>query len=87
MPIQQSLPEPYKHIAVEWEDGMNTLCTQLTSSLGWPVKIIHYRLKLATFQLLYFDSIHGELWFIRCYEVFRSLHGLETHWNGSQGSP
>jgi hypothetical protein len=24
---------------------------------------------------------------IRCFEVFMSLHGLEIHWNGSQGSP
>jgi hypothetical protein len=29
---------------------------------------------------------HGGLALIRCYEVFRSLHGLEIHWNGSQGS-
>jgi hypothetical protein len=31
--------------------------------------------------------LHGGLALIRCYEVFRSLHGLEIHWNGSQGSP
>ncbi len=30
---------------------------------------------------------HGRLALIRCYEVFRSLHGLEINWNGSQGSP
>jgi hypothetical protein len=30
---------------------------------------------------------HGGLALIRCDEVFRSLHGLEIHWNGSQGSP
>jgi hypothetical protein len=30
---------------------------------------------------------HGGLVLVRCYEVFRSLHGLEIHWNGSQGSP
>ncbi len=30
---------------------------------------------------------HGGLALIRCYEVFRSLHGLDIHWNGSQGSP
>jgi hypothetical protein len=43
-------------------------------------------------------QVHGRRWYqecmekaawrvIRCYEVFRSLHGLEIHWNGSQGSP
>jgi hypothetical protein len=31
--------------------------------------------------------LHGGLALIRCYEVFRSLHGLEIHWNGGQGSP
>jgi hypothetical protein len=30
---------------------------------------------------------HGGLALNRCYEVFRSLQGLEIHWNGSQGSP
>jgi hypothetical protein len=32
-------------------------------------------------------GMHGGLALIRCYEVFRSLHGLEIDWNGSQGSP
>ncbi len=27
--------------------------------------------------------LHGGLALIRCYEVFRSLHGLEIHLNGS----
>jgi hypothetical protein len=30
--------------------------------------------------------LHGGLVLIRVYEVFRSLHGLEIHWSGSQGS-
>ncbi len=31
--------------------------------------------------------LHGGLALIRCYEVLRSLHGLDIHWNGSQGPP
>ncbi len=27
---------------------------------------------------------HGGLALIRCYEVFRFLHGLDIHWNGSR---
>jgi hypothetical protein len=45
-------------------------------------------------------QVHGQRWYQQCMEkaawrtsvdsvlkVFRSLHGLEIHWNGSQGSP
>jgi len=32
-------------------------------------------------------GLHGGLAQIRCFEVFRSLHGLEIHWDGSQGPP
>jgi hypothetical protein len=31
--------------------------------------------------------LHGGLALIRCFEVFWSSHGLEIHWNGSQGPP
>jgi hypothetical protein len=31
--------------------------------------------------------LHGGLALIWCYEAFRSLNGLEIHWNGSHGSP
>jgi hypothetical protein len=31
--------------------------------------------------------LHGGLALIWCYEVFRSLYGLEPRWNGSQGQP
>jgi hypothetical protein len=32
------------------------------------------------------DGLHGGLALIRCFEEFMSLHGLEIHWNGSQGN-
>ncbi len=35
------------------------------------------------------STVHGQssMALIQCYEIFRSLHGLEIHWNGGQGSP
>jgi hypothetical protein len=30
---------------------------------------------------------HGGLALIRCYEVFRSLHGLEIHWTAAKAHP
>jgi hypothetical protein len=30
-------------------------------------------------------ALHGGLVLIRCFQVFRSLHGQEIHWKGSQG--
>jgi hypothetical protein len=33
------------------------------------------------------ERLHGGLALIRCFQVFTSLHGLENHWNGSQGPP
>jgi hypothetical protein len=31
--------------------------------------------------------LHGRLALIRWFDVFRALHGLGIHWNGSQGPP